>query len=967
MKQLKTYNFKQVDLSTKEPIINIVTINECVAIETINEILPAGEKLVNKGDIDWLLKIKAKKELFISNTGKPFRHKDNNYYFWISTPSDARKETALFVREDILPIIREYENVVSQGWLSEQLLNQEVSVNKDILRISLHLSSAYRTNIKPDLLIVPEVEYITNQLVRTLENDKLIEEFKDITSVAFDGMGIMSLETAKAIQNELEINHKVTFAGMRIGTLACKGLLVSIDFMKYFKELHKEIGDTDFLKMIDGKIYILDVYGEPQEVTSNTLILPTSCVKWWKNFSSLEDVKARTNSKYDVVNNLFITKVNKSPLKLDNENKKTSYQLLTQLALTHNEYNELTAPTYDLLSKLLKPAKEGSDICDQITMENKEVVLQYLNVFGDDEEVNLSSKIGTLLSADYKKYSKEPFVRKTLANSIEKTVKELGSGKVYVEGAHFKTLASDPLALLRFTATRVLQPTLGAKDFWCNSNEQQILCARFPIAMFSEIQKMNLVENDLYKKYCSHWTKELLVFNIQDITAQLLSGADFDTDTAYCATNKILINSIIPPKNNIPFLPTIAGATKKVPYSLYNREIENYNAFGNLIGKIALLSTSISNVAQDIGVIVNGIHYGKNESYQMFLNGRSSTQVSATEKNEFWNKYNNYQQARFLNNEEVKNIIANRFYALEPVLAKIVTESMVAIDMPKTSIAPDLDAIKQISKNFSYPYFFHLLPDREYNKYSLDNISNSLLSFYGWVTENNLLKWTMNAQTSIKNNKSIALMELSQAVNTLPADQMKVQEIYTILDVAFKEFEKLKKDKDKKVEVVKKERDFTGKIVAGATTERVYYLNEDARENIKNHMYKQAEKTACKVYTNYEPIEIAQAVSTFLSTTSYVKQKYILDFYFTTVELYLNNSYETLEIVEKSPEGKVALFDKYVAKRVPNVNHKKLTVDGSVGQKELQQFQKKLVPTQQFKLGVMKENAVAFDESLLLE
>ena len=33
MKQLKTYNFKQVDLSTKEPIINIVTINECVAIE----------------------------------------------------------------------------------------------------------------------------------------------------------------------------------------------------------------------------------------------------------------------------------------------------------------------------------------------------------------------------------------------------------------------------------------------------------------------------------------------------------------------------------------------------------------------------------------------------------------------------------------------------------------------------------------------------------------------------------------------------------------------------------------------------------------------------------------------------------------------------------------------------------------------------------------------------------------------
>ncbi len=972
MKQQLTYKFEMIDLTAKKGELepSIVTLNECVFTETVNLMLDEKEKLVNKGSIDWLLKIKADKNLLLENVGKPYIHKEQRFFFWISTPSDARKSTCIYVREDKLSLIRQYESVVSQNWLSENLEGTEVSINKDILRVSLQLSSAYKTSIQPKIVIIPEVEYSTTQMVRTFKGEELVEGEETINSVAFDGQGVASPELFARIKEDLEVKHDLCFAGFRIGTLACKGLLVSVDFIQYFNDLHAVIGDNDNFKKVNNAFFIKDVYGDMQEIDNNTIILPTSCTKWYKNFNSMKEIAERTNPKYaEIVNTLFITKVNKSATKLKNENKKTSYQLLSQLSLTNNEYNELTQPTYDLLAKLLNPSKSNSDIYDELTMENKEAVLQYLSVFEENEVgANLSSKLSTLLSYDYERFAKEGFVRKNLAIQIEKTVKELASGSVFIEGSHFKTLASEPLAFLYFSATRELKANLGKGEFWCNSDEKQILSARYPIAMYSEIQVMNLVENNFYSHYCKHWTKELLVFNIKDITAQLMSGADFDTDVCYTTTNQTLINAVVKPKNNIPFLPMINNSTKKVPYSLMNRERENINAFGNLIGKIALLSTSVSNVAQDLGIIVNGKHYGRLESYQIFLNGRRENEVLAQEKKDFWHWYNQQQQASFLPAGQIREIISNRFYNLEPTIAKIVEESMVAIDMPKTSVEPNLMLINEIEKNYNRPYFFHLLPESDYKKSSLDNLANSLLSFYGWVVENNLLQWTQKAKNSLVNNKSYELMNISQTVNTLPIDINKVNEIYNIIVSAYNEFNRVNKIKDKKERVLKKEWcNLTNRMVEGTTTTAEFVHSEEVRNAIRSTMYFNAEKTACNIYASYEPITIAQAVSMVLATNSYSQQKYILDFYFASIELMLNNSYEIVEIVERSSEGKKVLFNTFKTKKIKNVNYKKLTVEGSIGQKELVQFERKIVPTKSFKLGIRKTNEVSIVEYLTIK
>lgn len=108
---------------------------------------------------------------------------------------------------------------------------------------------------------------------------------------------------------------------------------------------------------------------------------------------------------------------------------------------------------------------------------------------------------------------------------VERSVKELCSGKFYVKG-DFKTIVNAPLGILNYAMNREINDTLEANEFWCNTEDKKVLACRFPIASFSEVGAMDFVEDDLYNKYCGHWTKELCVFNSRDIRAKILSGAD---------------------------------------------------------------------------------------------------------------------------------------------------------------------------------------------------------------------------------------------------------------------------------------------------------------------------------------------------------------------------------------------------------------------------------------------------------
>lgn len=985
MRLQERYTMKAISLGEKT-LVKKADINECLFTKMINELLPAEEKLQHLDNIDWLLKIEGSEDTstaqkqFKNLVKKNFTYNDKEFKFWLSTPSDMKKNSAIFVRADKWSMIKEYEKIVSNDWLTDSnLLGKEVSINKDINRLALFMSSGYMTSIQPKRVIIPDTLYKTTMNIRTFKEGsiyELEERMETLESTPFDGQGIMSLEVAKRIKKDLELEHEVFFAGFRIFNGACKGLLVAIDFMKYFKELYKA-GNTPYLrKNIAGQFKILDAYGDWQTIDNNTLLLPQSTVKWHNNVSSMRELEEKTDKRYsNILNSLFVTKTNKSKSKIEKENKFTSYQLLTQLALTMPEYFKLASPTHDFLASLLAPSKSISGE-HEISLINKETVLKYLSVYEDEETgANLGSKISTLLSADYETYSKEDFVRKEIALMIEKTAKNLASGKIYIEGSHFKTLASEPLAFLDFVATRELNGTLGEKEFWCNSDEKVILAGRYPIAMYSEIQKINLVNNDLYKKYCSHWTKELLVFNIKDITAYMMSGADFDTDVAYTTTNKILIDAIIPPKNNIPFVPMIEGGTKKVVYSPETRVNESINAFGNLIGSIAITNSIIANQCQDLGIVVNGKNIGRSQLFNKFLKNRNYIDIPQKEKEEFWRWYNSQPSTHHLAVSyptEVKNEIKERFYSVEHIIARTVEESMKAIDYPKTGKPANLDAIKQVKKEFAKnPYFFYLIPDKDYKKYNLDNMSNSLLSFYASISEENILKRVSNAQQRVNRNKSYALNNLFNTANMFEVDTNEVNEAYNLIEKAYKEFTACKKEYNKKTKSYKQIYNFiTGKQEDGMEYNIVNFYDADERQELRKSAYTNSEIEAYKVYNNYSSLTISQAIAKFMSNTNKAGQKFIMTFFFKSIELMINNKYSELEVIEKSVNGKEVLFERYIAKKVKNKNYKKLEVEGSVGNKELANIQRKIDIMNNisyFVFNVFKANEVSIDSYVLVK
>lgn len=264
------------------------------------------------------------------------------------------------------------------------------------------------------------------------------------------------------------------------------------------------------------------MWGNWIKLDDNTIIINPSMYKWASKIRLEEYEDKRPAELADMMDAIFITKVSK---KEPEEYKRTSYQLLCQFGLNAESYNELTKQTYDILSSVLKGEKN--------------YIYHLLGGKSDsdeEEDVEIADRLSLLLQADFERFYKLPWVKRTLANFVEKGVKELFSGKFWVKG-DFKTIVNEPLGILDYAMNREINGTLKANEFWCNTQDKEVLVFRFPIASFSEVGAMNFVEDSLYSKYMNHWTKELCVFNSKDIREKILSGADFDTDTIFTTSN----------------------------------------------------------------------------------------------------------------------------------------------------------------------------------------------------------------------------------------------------------------------------------------------------------------------------------------------------------------------------------------------------------------------------------------------
>ncbi|WP_294135097.1 hypothetical protein [uncultured Clostridium sp.] len=951
--EVKVGAFGKYDIEAKEIIIN-----ENPMLLMMFEGLGLNIEEVER--IDWMVKVQfSSKQEALKLKDLPLTFNGNRYYFYLSSPSDMKNLKALYVREDVVGIVKQYESIVSCGWLDSLEGKTGVNVNKDVTaRLSLFLSSSYHTSIKPNYLVLPEVEYKTIQSIKTFENGQLVvKEGYEHDSVFADGCGIASPALMKRVAKELKLGYEPCFLGVRSIKLALKGLLVSIDFVKYFNDMYK--GDTETLRKVNGVIEARDMYGNWIKVDNNTIIVNPSMCKWASKISLEEYEAKRPEALKNIMDALFVTKASK---KEPAEYKKTSYQLLCQLGLNAEDYNELTKETYNILSGVLKG--------------DENYIYHFLGAIEseEDEEVEIADRLSLLLRADFDRFYRLPWVRRTLANMVERSVKELCSGKFYVKG-DFKTIVNAPLGILNYAMNREINDTLEANEFWCNTEDKKVLACRFPIASFSEVGAMDFVEDSLYNRYCGHWTKELCVFNAKDIRAKILSGADFDTDTIFTSSNPLLIESIIAPKDGLHFIGTEEnkGNLGEATYNWSTRTFANTAYMGNIIGEVAILNACISNQAQDLGVYVDG----KNVTYK---NCFKNTLPTEGQKKEFWNWFGQQQRTMNLSREIVKEVVANQFYEVEEAIYRTVEISMVAIDAPKTGILPDLDYIKDLKKNFKKPYYFKFLPEKDINEFTLNRVGESVLESYAKWSEfsNENWKGILARVEYYKNNSSWRngdiFKELFKVSNTYDVNEVVVEEVQTIIENSFNDYNKQRKERDKKYIVMVQEYneelgDYieTNKAMLDASGKPVRALryNDDIRTLMTKTMCYRAERVAIEVANKFTGEEVCVALFRMMNKNTEGLQRFIFDFYFKYVQAMLSIEYPEYEALVETynEEGVEILGVKY------EVSKKKLK-EVNIGDKELKRFEsKKDIQSQniEFKFGFSKDVVVNLQDYITLK
>lgn len=142
----------------------------------------------------------------------------------------------------------------------------------------------------------------------------------------------------------------------------------------------------------------------------------------------------------------------------------------------------------------------------------------------NDEGDDLLTKLANDLETEPRLIT-EHYHHQQLLNKVEKFVKEVGYGRIPVNGA-FKYIISDPVWLYHQAMGDDFESALEASEVYCNGIDSfEAGMWRSPMIHYSEPQKVLCKNIDYLWMY-----KDIIVLNTKDAIAPALGGADFDGD-----------------------------------------------------------------------------------------------------------------------------------------------------------------------------------------------------------------------------------------------------------------------------------------------------------------------------------------------------------------------------------------------------------------------------------------------------
>jgi hypothetical protein len=547
--------------------------------DKINDLLQEKKRLKNKRncskenssnlyeiekEIDNILFVPEIIAVTVSNN-KQYKYINENKFFVNNIPyvrllcsaGNARRNTAIFIDEN-------YEKELKRILNNDRNTDIELSPAKFNAYFSLASSATLFVSI-PYFCVVPDKEIIRKEKVEFVEeidnaDDKIYECEKDITFNLFDGQGLISPRKAKEWADELDLDYIPSIFIIRSNFI--KGMVCVFDFHKFAEE--------------NNKRYVTDVWGNKIDIRNIDIVLTQSQFKLWNAFNNIEHYI--TNCKK---NNLGWG-VSRYSHKNENNHTFLNYQFLQVLNLDKNNIEELCKKTLEYFQNTIS--------------NNKDFTLLYLlgkNIInGYDKDIIKKTNDICTKAIIYNNYLiDDPYIKNHIVHSLNKKIRESYIGNILVDG-FYTTMVADPYALCEYIFSMEVKGLLRRNQhynkYWLDRNKTKIAGMRAPLVWDSEVNILNLINNDITKEWYQY-LDTCCIFNIHGCDDMILGGSDKDGDLICLTDQREIIN------NACGGLP-IYYETKKIPKEIINESklyLFDLNAFNSPVGFLTNISTTM--------------------------------------------------------------------------------------------------------------------------------------------------------------------------------------------------------------------------------------------------------------------------------------------------------------------------------------------------------------------------------------
>lgn len=470
----------------------------------------------------------------------------------------ARRNNALFITEEF--------EISLKTILNNGRKDIEITPAKFSAYFSLASSSSLPVSF-PYFCVVPDLEIKRIEQIDYIEeienaDDTVEEKSIEIPFNLWDGQGIISPKMAKVWANDLGLDYIPSCFIIRSNFI--KGMLAVIDFHEYSEEIENH--------------FIDDVWGNKVNVRDQDIILTQSQFKLWNAYNSCQEYVSSCKK------NDLGWSVSRVTPKNENTHCFLNYQFIQSLELEDSAIKELCQKTIDYFLNISKNKIEYS----LLYLLGKNSDTYEKDVF---EKLNDNVTKALILNNDL---LHDPYVKTHLINSLNKKIRDSYMGNILVDG-QYTMMVADPYAFLEYIFKIPLKGLLNRNEhynkYWSDKKEKNIVAMRAPLTWRSEIQVLNLKENNKTNKWFQY-LKNCVVYNVFGNDCLLSGGADFDGDIICLTNNKQILNGVC---GGIPIYYDVKKAPKVkiVEDELYSSDMKGFNSKVGFVTNCATTSFSL--------------------------------------------------------------------------------------------------------------------------------------------------------------------------------------------------------------------------------------------------------------------------------------------------------------------------------------------------------------------------------------